>query len=254
MADYPVLPVYVRDLLGDTSHLSPEEFGAYCRIFMTMWLAPTCDLPLDDRRLARIAGAGRRWGCIRSTVMEFFTVEGDRITQKRLKTEHIRVTNLCLRNASKGRLGGLAKSLKSKEAKLAAATSGPQPSSGIPYPDISFGDSSLFQTGISSESVREISPPAARSRAKAKTLLPEGWALSEKDREYARSKGWQDRHINRGAEKFAAYHQAKGNAMADWSAAWRTWVGNAIAFAERDSRPIEVKPLPPGLSKRAMRI
>ena len=43
MADYPVLPVYVRDLLGDTSHLSPEEFGAYCRIFMTMcvWLVTT---------------------------------------------------------------------------------------------------------------------------------------------------------------------------------------------------------------------
>lgn len=45
--------------------------------------------------------------------------------------------------------------------------------------------------------------------------------------------------------KFSDYHQSKGNAMADWQAAWRTWVGNARppaataqpeTFKERDAR------------------
>lgn len=28
-------------------------------------------------------------------------------------------------------------------------------------------------------------------------------------------------------QKFSDYHRAKGSVMADWQAAWRTWVGNA---------------------------
>ena len=31
--------------------------------------------------------------------------------------------------------------------------------------------------------------------------------------------------------KFRDYHTAKGSLMADWQAAWRTWVGNAATFA-----------------------
>ena len=51
-------------------------------------------------------------------------------------------------------------------------------------------------------------------------------------------------------EKFRNHHAAKGSVMADWQAAWRTWVGNAVkfssshrstgrqaeSFAERDER------------------
>ena len=34
------------------------------------------------------------------------------------------------------------------------------------------------------------------------------------------------------------YHQSKGSVMADWQAAWRTWVGNAIRFSAK-SKPAE---------------
>jgi hypothetical protein len=47
----------------------------------------------------------------------------------------------------------------------------------------------------------------------------------------------QDKHAQRDAacefEKFADYHRSKGNAMADWPAAWRTWLRNADAYASR---------------------
>lgn len=35
-------------------------------------------------------------------------------------------------------------------------------------------------------------------------------------------------------EKFADYHRSKGNAMADWPAAWRTWLRNADKFAANE--------------------
>lgn len=37
-------------------------------------------------------------------------------------------------------------------------------------------------------------------------------------------------------QAFADYHRARGNTMADWQAAWRTWVTNAVRFAARDKR------------------
>ena len=38
-----------------------------------------------------------------------------------------------------------------------------------------------------------------------------------------------EKHLDVQAElaKFRNYHEAKGSVMADWQAAWRTWVGNA---------------------------
>jgi hypothetical protein len=46
--------------------------------------------------------------------------------------------------------------------------------------------------------------------------------------------------LNLGHEigKFMDYHQAKGSVMADWQAAWRTWVGNAIKFSAK-GKPVE---------------
>lgn len=33
-------------------------------------------------------------------------------------------------------------------------------------------------------------------------------------------------------QKFSNYHLSKGNMMADWQAAWRTWIGNALVAAK----------------------
>lgn len=40
--------------------------------------------------------------------------------------------------------------------------------------------------------------------------------------------------LNLGQEigKFMDYHKAKGSVMADWQAAWRTWVANGVKFAK----------------------
>jgi hypothetical protein len=69
-----------------------------------------------------------------------------------------------------------------------------------------------------------------RARARARTPIPENFMLSEKSKTYAQGRGFVDGQIVSMAEAFENHHRAKGNLMADWEAAWRTWVNNEIKF------------------------
>lgn len=47
--------------------------------------------------------------------------------------------------------------------------------------------------------------------------------------------------LKRELERFKDHHAAKGSAMLDWQAAWRTWVGNAVQFG-RGGKPANDDP------------
>jgi uncharacterized protein YdaU (DUF1376 family) len=84
MAELPILPLRVAELLSDTNHLTAEEFGAYTRILFSMWLQGG-RLRADDAELSQIAGLSRRrWRAMRARVMRLFTTINDEISQKRL--------------------------------------------------------------------------------------------------------------------------------------------------------------------------
>lgn len=86
---------------------------------------------------------------------------------------------------------------------------------------------------IESSSLRsEVSRlPAKPKRAtRARSQLPEGWQPDERDLTYAVSRGFDPPRIDVMARAFANHHRSKGNLMADWNAAWRTWVENEIKF------------------------
>ena len=83
------IPLFADAYLADTTHLSTEEHGAYLLLLMAAWRTDDCALPVDDRKLARIAKMSpRKWLAIRATVLEFWTIDGDRMWQKRLRQEH----------------------------------------------------------------------------------------------------------------------------------------------------------------------
>jgi hypothetical protein len=70
--------------------------------------------------------------------------------------------------------------------------------------------------------------------------LPDDFSPNETGMASAQAKGI---NIPKELRKFCDYHTAKGNVMADWQAAWRTWVGNArpesarpISFREQDAQ------------------
>lgn len=92
MSKPAALPLFGDSYLADTTHLTTEEHGAYLLLMIAAWRQPECSLPLDDRKLARIAGlSGKKWTSIKETILEFWTVENDRIYQARLRKEHVYV-------------------------------------------------------------------------------------------------------------------------------------------------------------------
>lgn len=66
--------------------------------------------------------------------------------------------------------------------------------------------------------------------------LPEHWMpkpLTGVSAETVRS--WPPARVERELAQFRDHHIARGSAMKDWDAAWRTWIGNADRFAPRAS-------------------
>lgn len=82
------IPLFADAYLADTTHLTTEEHGAYLLLLMAAWRQEDCALPNDDRKLARIVGLSpRKWAAIKSSILDFWTVESGRIFQARLRRE-----------------------------------------------------------------------------------------------------------------------------------------------------------------------
>lgn len=74
------------------------------------------------------------------------------------------------------------------------------------------------------ETSDSISVLAATPKARRRQQLPPDFYPNETGINAAGQKGI---NVAIELEKFRNYHQGKGSVMADWQAAWRTWVGNA---------------------------
>src|SRR5258707_12475914 len=83
------MPVFTDALIGDTTHLSTEEFGAYCLILFATWRNNGTALPDDDRRLAYVCRVtGARWRKkLRPILVQFFELSDGTWHQKRLEKE-----------------------------------------------------------------------------------------------------------------------------------------------------------------------
>lgn len=83
-----------------------------------------------------------------------------------------------------------------------------------------------------------LNPPAG-GKAKRRCRIPDGFSPSEEGRQKAVQAG-----LDSDAElaKFRDHHAAKGSLMADWDAAWRTWIGNAVQFGRAKQPTAHVKP------------
>jgi uncharacterized protein YdaU (DUF1376 family) len=112
MAEFPALPLWTDAYLGDTTHLTTIEHGAYFLLLLAMWRTRDCSLPSDDRLLARYTRlTAGQWARIKPVIMPFFDVSGDRITQGRLTDE----AKLVRQNSKKASDAARARWLKDKE-------------------------------------------------------------------------------------------------------------------------------------------
>jgi uncharacterized protein YdaU (DUF1376 family) len=99
MAELPIFPIKTDAILSDTTHLSAEEFGVYCRLLFVMW-RQRGRLIDNDRELARIGGVPlKRWHRMKDKVMRPMTVAGGQISQKRLTDTWMQVQELRMKRA-----------------------------------------------------------------------------------------------------------------------------------------------------------
>jgi uncharacterized protein YdaU (DUF1376 family) len=125
VAEFPALPLWTDAYLGDTTHLTTIEHGAYLLLLMTAWRTRDCCLPDDDRLLARYARCGpQQWKRLRVIIEPFFDVENGVWTQRRLTDERGVVERYRQQQVEKGKAGAVAKSLKRQGRDKAAAKSG----------------------------------------------------------------------------------------------------------------------------------
>lgn len=66
-------------------------------------------------------------------------------------------------------------------------------------------------------------------KRKRKTSLPAGWRPAKGERARALAEGLD---VEAEAERFRSHHEARGSTFADWDAAFRTWLLNAVRFAK----------------------
>lgn len=112
----PFMQLYVADYLGDTQHLTTEQHGAYLLILMAMWRAGG-SLPSDPVRLARIARTTpARWRKIGGEVLAFFETHDGLLTQRRLRREIEKASDISRKRAQAGARGAAAKQLKGQGA------------------------------------------------------------------------------------------------------------------------------------------
>lgn len=77
MAEFPALTLWTDAYLSDTRRLTTLEHGAYLLLLMEAWRRPNCDLPDDDRLLARMAGLPEaEWADIKPIIMAFWKFDG----------------------------------------------------------------------------------------------------------------------------------------------------------------------------------
>lgn len=118
MAEFPKLPLWTDAYLGDTTHLTTIEHGAYLLLLIAMWRSKETRLPNDDKLLARYARlTAGQWARIRPVIMPFFKVEDGHITQSRLTDEANAVRQHSAKQSDKAK----ARHLKDKENRSAAA-------------------------------------------------------------------------------------------------------------------------------------
>lgn len=113
MAEFPALPLWTDAYLGDTTHLSTTEHGAYCLLLMTSWRAKGCCLPDDDALLARYTKMTLdKWRKVRPILAPFFTIADGIWAQPRLQDEMQLLQSRRNQQSEAGKASARAKSQK----------------------------------------------------------------------------------------------------------------------------------------------
>lgn len=257
MAEFPALPLWTDALLGDTTHLTTLEFGAYMKLLIASWRTPKCDLPFDDKLIARYAGLSpAQWKGMRSIILKFFIKKwrfGEwRLHQKRLRKERKYVLQRSIVQSKRAK----ARWLKNNKTRNAGAMPGachPTPTPSIKekpsYEGSKKGQHDEAGRSQNSNAGRQGSgaaanqPPLAEAKpAKPdKRRMPDTARLPDEWLEYARAAGASDQEARELAADFVGYWSDRTDTKASksdrgWERTWRTHIKDVAARWKWSSR------------------
>lgn len=113
MAEFPALPLFTDAYLGDTTHLSTFEHGAYMLLLIVSWRSAGCCIPDDDALLCRYTRMTRdKWRKVRPIIEPFFTIRDGFWHQARLQNELQHLQSRRDQQVAAGNASAIAKSLK----------------------------------------------------------------------------------------------------------------------------------------------
>lgn len=155
------MPLYISDYLGDTSHLTTIEHGAYMLLIMTYWQRGKA-LPSESERLANIARMQvADWLKIEATIGEFFTPDGGTWRHDRIEKDLAKARE----RSSKARASGKASADKrgNERSTFVEQTSNERSTNVQPYPSSSLKIDKTASNSTEQEPARD-EPEAARKQ------------------------------------------------------------------------------------------
>ena len=206
MSSKPWYPRYPRDFRAKTVHLNLLERGAYDALIDHYYEIQE-PLPCDPSALYRIAGAFSRLdrAAVDRVSKEFFTNGDGRLRNRRCDEE---IAKMKARSDQQAELANRRWKGHATAHAMASATAHAE---------------NMPVTVTVKES---ISRP---KRSPNKTLISPNYIISDEMAEWAVAKGVNPDHAT---EQFINHHTAKGSQFANWDAAWRNWIINAVKFAK----------------------
>jgi uncharacterized protein YdaU (DUF1376 family) len=113
MAEFPALPLWTDAYLGDTTHLTTFEHGAYLLLIMISWRSPGCCVPDNDALLARYSRMTiDKWRKTRPVLEPFFHIQEGHWHQRRLQDEFRLLQSRKSQQSEAGKASAKAKALK----------------------------------------------------------------------------------------------------------------------------------------------
>lgn len=244
MNEFPWFRFFPQDWLAGTSDLSAAERGVYITLLAVIYDRGG-PIPRNDVSLGRRCGLPKA-GFVRAleSLIEAgkLTLNDGMISNERAEIELVERAKHSATQAKRAQ----SRWQKNKEKQQSENTAA------LPETCLSQSQSQSHNTKIVDHTDRLVvaSPSAPRkaSRAKPRTQIAEDAQPSEKDRAAAAEAGLSAEQFRTEWRRFRDHHRAKGSLMADWSAAWRTWLGNIAEF-QRQPRASPGYSHPKGMDK-----
>jgi len=247
MSARPWMPFYVNDFRVATLGMATDEIGVYTTMILLAWERGG-PLPGDDDELRSILKCcfrdfhGNTYNRIVPKLLKkfFYRDENGDWRQKRVEKELKKAEKISEKQSETARKRWEKAAQKTDEA---LKTNGNADAGAMPLQSQSQPHNKTETPNLLEGGLGETTAHRKASRAKPRTSISEDQQPAERDCEAAKEAGLSGAAFREEWRKFRDYHRAKGSLMADWSAAWRTWLRNVKAFQARPpprQRPLQL--------------